>query len=409
MLPVVSCIVTFAVGTIGAAVLTPLARTAALRYEIVDHGNVARKRHDRPVPLLGGVAIAAVLIPVVTLGGWLDAWEIGPNAGSIGFAMLSSTFILCLVGLFDDIRELSVSWKLVGQLAGVAPAVWCLPHATHVEVFGTSVQLGAWGQLMVAGWLLAGINAMNFLDGADGVASSVGTVIALTCSLVAALTGHADVAVLSALLAGALIGFLRYNVPPATVFLGDAGSMTIGFWLAALTLEAVVLPDGGRVAVAAIALLAIPLYDLALAVARRLLERRRIWHPDRGHVHHRLLDRGFTPWQTVAVLAGLSTMTCGAALIAVVWGRELLAILALLAMMTGMAFAHLVGYEESKLVANHLSRWLQGRRPVQGRSQHDTRRHVRGSRQLPPDAPADSRPLNGHEHDDARSDVDKAA
>jgi UDP-GlcNAc:undecaprenyl-phosphate GlcNAc-1-phosphate transferase len=226
-----------------------------------------------------------------------------------------------------------------------------------VQIGGACLDLGWLGVPLTVGWIVAVMNAANFLDGADAVAAGTG---ACSCAWIAAScmnVGEFAAAAAAMGLAGSLLGFLCYNRPPATIYLGDGGSMALGAALAALSLRAAAADASrGFLAAVPLGLVAVPLADLALAVARRTLSGRCFWVADREHVHHRLLDRGLSSWSAAGILVSLA-MVCGAASYAAVvtgheawvWGTGLVVIAAAVRM-------RLAGHVEWALLAARLRR-----------------------------------------------------
>jgi UDP-GlcNAc:undecaprenyl-phosphate GlcNAc-1-phosphate transferase len=228
----------------------------------------------------------------------------------------------------------------------------------RIEVVGYVIELGWWGFPLSIVWLIAGANALNFLDGMDGLAATLGMVIAASVAVIALHLGHGEAAVLAALLAGGLAGFLFYNWPPATVYLGDAGSMVVGMWLAHLTMAGSDSQDIGPRWVVPLALLAVPMSDVALAVVRRTLNGLPFWIADRAHIHHRLQDRGFTIVETVGLLATVCVIDGAIAYLAAARGRELLATGALVATIVPLVRFRLVGHHECGMFTQFVGREL---------------------------------------------------
>lgn len=288
------------VSALSSLLLTPLVRNVFRRWNLLDRPG-HRKVHAEPIPRVGGVSIAlayliayAALIAAGLKGGHVvwsaraDIWRLLPAAAAI-FAL----------GLADDLFSLKPWHKLLGQLAAAALAVYADVHLTSFAGYPIS---SPWDHLLTIGWLLLCTNAVNLIDGIDGLATGVGLFATVTTLIAALLQGNIDLALATAPLAGALLGFLRYNFNPATIFLGDCGSLTIGFLLGcfgilwsqkATTILGMTAP---------LMALAIPLLDTGLAIARRFVRRQPIFSADRGHIHHRLLDRGLTPRRAALVL-----------------------------------------------------------------------------------------------------------
>lgn len=337
-----------------ALLITPVARRWGWRLGALDHADGQRKLHASPVPYWGGLALLFALL-LGSLGGW-QQWS--KDGVPLPLALLASAGIICLVGWLDDHQPLRVRWKLLGQFAATLPLVFSGHGIERLECGGFVLDLGWWTGPATIAWLVACANALNFLDGADGLAAGVGLVIVSAAAIIADRLGDHEAAMLAAVLAGGLTGFIFFNWQPATIYLGDSGSMTVGLWLGAVIADASREPQLGSRLVVLVALLAVPLADVALAVARRLLSRKQFWLPDRAHLHHRLMDRGRTVPQLVGLLAAASAATGLIAFLAAVHGRELLAwgSLALLAM--AMLRFDVAGRLELELVCQVAARLL---------------------------------------------------
>jgi len=297
-----------------AALLASVAFTRLIRDFAIARGWVSlpssdRHVHSRPIPRLGGVAIFVTLCCMALLAHWLP--EDFPTRefplSQLALKILGPATIIFLVGLIDDFRGLSAYVKITAQ-AGAAVLLFCNGIGiSQLSILAGHAHLG-WlvGLPLTILWVLWITNAFNLIDGLDGLAAGSALFSTLvTC--VVALLGHNEVVlILSLVLAGAITGFLRYNFNPASIFLGDCGSLLIGFLISAIaiagshkspTMVAVAIP---------IVSLGLPILDVAVAVLRRFLSCRRIFAPDREHIHHKLLGQGISHRQTVLVLYGVS-------------------------------------------------------------------------------------------------------
>ena len=286
-------------------VLTPICRDVFRSYGVVDQPDGARKVHRYPIPRVGGLAIAISYLVAYVL---VRPEEGSPLAQqlSLVWRLLPGAALAFAIGLLDDLFNLRAWIKLGGQLAAAGLA--CVGGVRIVSIGGTPTD--AWWSIpLTILWLLACMNAFNLVDGLDGLAVGVGLFATLTVFTAAMMQHNMVLAVATFPLAGALLAFLCYNFNPATIFLGDSGSLLIGFLLGcyaaiwsnkSATLLGMTAP---------LMALSIPLLDVALAIVRRFLRRQPIFAADRGHIHHRLLDRGFTPRRVVLMLYGL----CGLA------------------------------------------------------------------------------------------------
>jgi UDP-GlcNAc:undecaprenyl-phosphate GlcNAc-1-phosphate transferase len=280
-------------------VLTPILRDVFRSYNLVDRPG-RRKVHAYPIPRLGGIAIAAGYVLALILYthsraepdvyNW-PAWKVVPGAA-----------VIFLTGILDDVFTLRAGIKLVGQV--VAAAVACSAGLRIESIAGMA--LPDWiGVPLTISWLLLATNAFNLIDGLDGLCTSMAVVGTGAFFLTATIQGNLPLQHAAILLAGALLGFLSYNFSPATTFLGDSGALSIGFLLGCFGVIWTQSAEPGTLLTAlAVPLLAlsVPLIDVGLAILRRFLAARPIFAPDRGHVHHRLLDRGLRPRRVLLAL-----------------------------------------------------------------------------------------------------------
>ena len=282
-------------------VLTPLVRITSQRLGLLDHPDSARKPDYRPIPRVGGVAVALAFVLSYTLWWFTPAsgmWTIHQNLPLI-LKLIPAVALIFSIGLLDDIIHLRARWKFIGQIIAATLAYFA---GVHVQGFGIAAFTQWWWTLpATVFWLVACTNAINLIDGVDGLAAGLSLVATLSMLLGSVLSHNVLLAFATVPLAGCLIGFLRYNFNPASVYLGDSGSLFIGFLLGCYGVLSSQKSATILGMTAPLIALAIPLLDTTLAIARRFLRRQPIFSPDRGHIHHRLLDRGLTP-RTVALL-----------------------------------------------------------------------------------------------------------
>jgi UDP-GlcNAc:undecaprenyl-phosphate GlcNAc-1-phosphate transferase len=293
----------------GAAVVAfvPGVRVLARRLGAVDEPG-GRRAHRGRIPRLGGVAVgggvaialvagAGLGVPVLTLPadqGWRLDW------------LAVASLVIAAVGVADDVVGLRVSQKLAGQLAAAALAVgagFAVRLVTH-PLTGDTLDLGLVGLMVSLVWIVGVTNAVNLIDGLDGLASGVACIACLTLVVISLLEARTGAALLGACLAGALVGFLVFNLPPASIFLGDSGSLLVGFWLSVLSLQALQKTSTMVLIVASLLALGLPLADTMLAIVRRATAAgpAAVFRPDREHIHHRLLRTGRSPRAVLAVL-----------------------------------------------------------------------------------------------------------
>jgi UDP-GlcNAc:undecaprenyl-phosphate/decaprenyl-phosphate GlcNAc-1-phosphate transferase len=295
----------FAIPLVAALLLTPVAGRAAHRLGLIDDPSVAgHKTHGDVVPYLGGLALGSGLL-LLSLG-LVVVGAISGGTNAELFNVLAGAALMAMVGLLDDIRGLSPPLRL-GFEAFAAIALW------QVGV-GAGILDTAWADVtLTVLWVVAVTNAVNFIDNMDGLASGVTAMSALGIFAISASNGDLLVSSLALALAGASLGFLRYNFPPARIFLGDAGSLMLGFLLAALILklDLPVGPAAPRV-LATVLLAAVPLFDLSVVVVARMHSGRPFWIGGRDHTSHRLVLRGRPArWVTLIFIAAQGT--CAAA------------------------------------------------------------------------------------------------
>ncbi len=296
--------ITFSVAVLVAAVLVPLVRTWATSRGLVDAPG-GRKIHERPVPRLGGIAIAVAFYVALAAGVVLPLYGRLPGLPELPGIAAGGT-LLVLVGLVDDLVGLSAVVKLVMQIAAGVLA-YALGIGIHTLAFPWgNVDVGWLSLPLTVVWVVGVINAVNLIDGLDGLAAGV-VVIALAALFVIA-PNSAPLSLILAAGAGAVLGFLIYNVYPASIIMGDSGSMFLGF-LVGVAAIAVASPPGGSVyAYVPAIVLALPLADMVWTVLRRASGGRPVFSADAGHVHHRLLRGGVSHRDAVLALYAVAAV-----------------------------------------------------------------------------------------------------
>jgi UDP-GlcNAc:undecaprenyl-phosphate GlcNAc-1-phosphate transferase len=288
--------------------LTPAVGGMARLLGAVDNPD-ARRVNRRPIPRLGGLAIfLGIVVPALA---FLDL-----SAESRG--VLLGAAVATVVGAVDDFRGLSPPVKLSGQvLAAAMPptfGVW-IDHFTFPFVGVVDLPAGVGVPLSIV-FIVAVMNMVNFLDGLDGLAAGVCGIAGATYAILALSLGKPDPAILSAVVAGACLGFLRHNFFPARIFMGDSGAMCLGFILASVSIQGLLKTASTVVLVLPLLVLAVPIIDTSFVVARRLKHGQPIYAADRSHLHHRFLNIGFTQrraaltmWLWCVSLAGAALAT----------------------------------------------------------------------------------------------------
>ncbi len=324
--------------------LTPLAAALAWKYDAVSRPDGRRKLHRRPTPLWGGLSLYVAVVAAAATGYLLGF--VPPGSATLLVVLALSAGILCLVGAYDDLREISARKKLMGQIVATLPVVLAGLYVEQVTLFGCTLTLGWLGAVATIGWLLLAVNALNLIDGMDGLASTIGILISATVALVAGISGQPGVMLAALVLAGGLAGFLFHNRAPAGVYLGDSGSMVVGGVLAVLVLQVSATGSATTNLTLTAALFFLPLVDTSLAIMRRTLNGRSLMEADRGHVHHRLLDRGLGVWQVLGVLGGMCLASGLVASLVAITGWELLAWSLLPVLLAAAVHWRLLGHEE---------------------------------------------------------------
>lgn len=302
----VSALLVLGVGIAVAYLVTPLVEKLAMRLGAVDHPN-ERKVHRNPVPNLGGLAIfLSFAAALLSQGIWQSFSSVEPILNPTRWFLgifLGGIFILFL-GLVDDFTELSPFIKFIGQLAA---AVILVRFGVRIEFVGLPfskgiIFLGSLGIFLTILWVVALINIVNFIDGLDGLAAGVSGIALLTLAFTAYQTGRLEAVLICLALAGASFGFLRHNFNPARIFMGDSGSQFLGFILGAITVQGMMKSVAAVALLVPLVVMGVPLFDGIFAIFRRFREGKPVTQADRGHIHHRLLDRGFSHRQTVILI-----------------------------------------------------------------------------------------------------------
>lgn len=286
--------------------LTPYIKQLAVKIGAVDKPD-KRKVHTQVMPRLGGLAIylATMLAIVCSM----------PITRDLLGILLGGTWIV-IVGVLDDKYSLPARVKLAGQ---VIAAVILVAFDVKIEwlnnPFGGYFYLEYLSIPFTVFWVISFINVVNLIDGLDGLAAGVSGIASITVILMAVHQGYFPVATLTAALAGGIIGFIHYNFNPATIFMGDTGSMFIGYMLAAISIFGAVKSAATIALLVPAIALGLPIMDTAFAILRRYSNGRPIFQPDKGHLHHRLLAMGLSQRQAVLLMYGISIVLCLAAFV----------------------------------------------------------------------------------------------
>ena len=319
--------------------LTPLVRWLAIRVNAMDLPN-ERKVHDRPIPRLGGVAIfvSFTLMVFLTFSPWALVTTPFLSVGNHWWrGYLSAACIIVALGVFDDLRPLGVRVKFLTQALAACFAMYFGYVINHLDLpWGVSIQLGLWSIPITLLWIVGLTNAFNLIDGLDGLANGVALISSLTLMGIALLGQNVELALICSALAGCLLGFLPYNFHPASIFLGDSGSLFLGFTLAVLSITT---SQKSTVAVSIlipVMAFGLPIMDALLSMIRRFLRAMHVWETtgqgtyrvffmrgkamfvaDRDHIHHRLMRLGIYHRNAVIFLYAIcAAMSVAAVVIA---------------------------------------------------------------------------------------------
>ncbi len=300
--------VAFVLAALCSVLLTPMVRDLACRLGWLDHGLTSRKVHGRPVPRLGGVAIVvafyAPLLALLVVDSATGKAFLADEQRAFG--LFAGGVAITALGLWDDFRGTGAGKKFLVQFA-VAYAMYQLGfRVEQIAIpFGDPIPLGWLGLPFTLLWIVGVVNAMNLIDGLDGLAGGIALIAVGTTFVVAFQRGQGVMMLFTAALAGALLGFLRYNFNPASIFMGDAGSMFLGFVLATSAIQTHQKSSTAVAMFIPVVALGLPIGDTLLSMTRRAIRGAPLFHSDKGHIHHRLMAIGLSHRQTVLVLYGL--------------------------------------------------------------------------------------------------------
>ncbi len=300
-----------------AAGLMPLVLSMSHRFRWYANKD-PRKIHTNDLPHIGGVAFFLGATLAVILSYLLDYFIFKTGASFRQFLPLLIAYLMIhLTGLVDDFADIHARYKFVVQFAAAATLAFLgyTIKVIHLPWFDTAINLGPAAYIVTIVWLAGTSNAINFIDGMDGLAGGTSAIAALSYGVVYLITGSNISAYIAFALLGALIGFLFFNRPPASIIMGDCGSIYLGFFLGSLPL----LEHSGTVSLLHLlipfSLLLFPVLDTLTAILRRMRQRVSIIRPDREHTHHKLLDLGFTQRQILAITYTLELLPCAAVIV----------------------------------------------------------------------------------------------
>ena len=285
-------------------VFTPLVKKLAQRFGFIDVPKDERRVHKKPIPTIGGLAIFGGFVIVTLCSVQLDRKLMGILAGGL---------IIVVMGLIDDKYDLNAKLKLVIQICAVLIPIsqgCMIRYISHPFTFlgSTYIPLGYFSIPVTLIWIVAIINAVNFIDGLDGLSVGICSISSFCMLIIAIMMGQGNEGLIIAALLGACLGFLPYNFNPASIFMGDTGATFLGYILACMSVTGLFKLYTVISFAVPIFVLGVPLVDICFAFVRRLWHHVSPMHADRSHIHHRLIDSGFNQRQSVLILYAVASL-----------------------------------------------------------------------------------------------------
>ena len=317
-------LIVFAVALVATALLVPCVRRLALRFGIVDMPG-PRRVNKRPIPRMGGVAMYGGMLVALALEYVLETYGVwdGPLLTPHGHdpqvaGVVAGLTLIVVVGVLDDIYSLRPGIKFLGQVlaACVIVGTGTLLARFHLPLSSEIISLDLWAYPITVLYLVAFVNIINLIDGLDGLAAGITGIASLTLFILMTTLYRPDAALLALILVAICVGFLFYNFNPASIFMGDSGSMLLGLMLGTISLLGAARFSSVTIMIVPIIIALVPIIDTFAAIIRRLREHKPIQEADAGHIHHRLLRAGFTQRKAVLlVYAWTAVLSVGALLI----------------------------------------------------------------------------------------------
>ncbi len=309
-MPVLTILFIFVFALIFSTILTSAARWLGVRLGAMDVPE-ERNVHTKPIPRIGGLAVFVSFMATMVLAN-LFSTQVSESLSfnSKTAYALCGALVVFGCGLWDDFRRLNPWVKLLFQIVGASIAFAGGISIGGIFVGGHGIQFGILSYAVTVFWFLLFINAVNLIDGLDGLAGGVVFFVCLLMVILSVTVGNNFNALYFAALGGAVLGFLRYNFNPASIFLGDGGSYFLGYAIAVLAIKGSVKSQVGALMIMPLLALGVPVLDTIVAPLRRWVKGRRMFQADRGHIHHRLLALGLSSRNVVLVIYGMTLMLC---------------------------------------------------------------------------------------------------
>jgi UDP-GlcNAc:undecaprenyl-phosphate GlcNAc-1-phosphate transferase len=372
-----SLLLVFGGSLLACLVIVPLIRLLAFRTGLVDRPDGRRKIHGQPIPVMGGIAVYLSVWSILGLAFVLPhtlqptlvpdteataaaAHSTQPPPDRVLLGLFLASTILVAVGVYDDRFGMRGRYKLLMQIVAILVLIqFGGLNVEFVSVFGWRFDLGSLAVPFTVVLMLGAINSLNLIDGMDGLLGSVGWWLCLALASMAALSGQWWATLVALSLAGALLGFLRYNLPPATIFMGDAGSMLVGLIVGTLSIRCSLKGPATIALLLPLGLMAMPFFDTTAAIVRRKLTGRSIYDTDRGHMHHIMLRRGLSNRHVLLIVSACCLVTCAGVLASQALKNEWIILLTTTTVVATLIFTGLFGYAETMLIRERLMSLLQ--------------------------------------------------
>jgi UDP-GlcNAc:undecaprenyl-phosphate GlcNAc-1-phosphate transferase len=307
----------FIIALVLSLVLTPLAGRFGERFGALDVPS-ERKEHTMPTPRCGGLAIVAAFLFTLALS-ILITTDVSNKLvldRQATFFLLGALMVFG-VGLFDDFHRLGPKVKFLFQVIGASIAFWGGLRIEVFSLFSIDLHFVILSYFVTVFWFVFFINAINLIDGLDGLAAGIAFFASAVLVILSVMRGQYLIAMLFAVLAGAVLGFLRYNFNPASIFMGDGGSYFLGYVIAGLSIMGSIKSQVGAAMLIPIVALGIPVFDTILSPIRRFILGKEMFKPDKGHVHHKLVGMGFSTKRVVWTIYGISFCLCALSVVLV--------------------------------------------------------------------------------------------
>lgn len=306
-------ILLFIVATLISLLSTPIVKKIAIKINAIDVPKDERRVHKVPIPRLGGLSIYVSFV-------FCTIFVFGLSDNTLGLILGSS--LIVLMGIYDDIKPLKAKWKMLVQIIAAFILIGFNIKVNMITVpfdsTGNFVYLNFLSIPITLLWVVGITNAFNLIDGLDGLATGMCLISCLSLFGVAFIGDRYTAMILTLILAGSCLGFLPFNFNPAKIFLGDTGSQFLGFILAAISIEGAIKSATAVVVAVPILALGLPIYDTLFAMIRRKMNKRPIMEADKGHFHHKLLEKGLSQKQVVFIMYSISVILGISSIIAMV-------------------------------------------------------------------------------------------